>query len=152
MKSSLLLSIVTLNLANIRSQPTCCQMSQAKPNVSNMEPVNGYTANVNEWITFKAEVTGACGVCSVNINIQGYALTNHEVRETIGCPSGYFCKDYRFPTMGENWWNIKAIDNCGMKRITGDAHFCIGACPRYLSLSVEALSNKDALSNIDAVN
>ena len=152
MKPSLLLSLAAIKLASITSQPTCCQISQVKPNVSNIEPKNGYTANVNEWITFKAEVTGACGVSSVNINLQGYALTNHEVRETVGCPSGYFCKDYRFATMGENWWHIEAIDNCGIKRMTGDAHFCIGACPRYLRSSAEALSNMDALSNTVANN
>ena len=109
-----------------------------------MQPSNKYTANVNEWITFKAEVNDACGIASVSIDIQGYALSGHETRDTVGCPAGHFCKDYRFSSTGENSWTVEAVDNCGLRRITGAAHFCVGSCPRYLRLSAEALSDKDS--------
>ena len=111
-----------------------------KPNISYMEPVTGFTANVNEWITFKAKVNDQCGVSDVSLEIQGYALTGYETKDTIDCPSGYFCKDYRFPTMGENWWHVEAIDSCGVKRITGDARFYIGSCPRHLRSPMKAAS------------
>ena len=152
MKTLLLISLVTLKTTAVVSQVTCCTIDHTKPNVSNMQPANQFSANVNEWITFKAEVNDACGVASVNINIEGYALNGHETRDTIDCPPGQFCKDYRFPTMGENWWTVEATDGCGLKRITGDAHFCIGSCPRYLRSSAEALSNTEALSKIDPGN
>ena len=111
-----------------------------------------FTANVNEWITFKAEVNDAWSVASVNIKIEGCALTGHETRDTIYCPPGHYCKDYCFPTMGENLSKVEATDGRGLQRITGDAHFCIGPCPIHLRSSAEALSNTDALSNIDPEN
>ena len=143
MKTFTLISLLLANISAVTSQPTCCEVDHTKPNVSNMQPTNRYTADVNEWITFKAKVNDACGVASVNISIQGYALSGYETRETVSCPAGYFCRDYRFPTTGENSWTVEAVDNCGLRRITGAANFCVGSCPRYLRSSTEALSRKD---------
>ena len=142
MKIFTLISLLLSNISVVASQVTCCEVDRTKPNVSNMQPSNKYTANVNEWITFKAEVNDACGIASVSINIQGYALSGHETRETVGCPAGHFCRDYRFPAMGENSWTVEAVDNCGLRRITGAAYFCVGSCPRYLRSLAEAISDK----------
>ena len=145
MKTLLLLSILASKIKTIVSA-TCCELDHTKPNVSNIYPVNGITVNANDWVTFKAEINDNCGVSSVNISIQGYALDKHETRDTVSCPPGYFCRDYRFLTVGENWWTVEATDSCGLQRITGQTHFCVGSCPRYLR------SLKDSLYQTDSEN
>ena len=116
MKIFLLISLLLSNIATTISQGTCCADDNTKPNVSNIQPANKYTANVNEWITFKAKVNDRCGIESVHIDIHGYALTGHEVRDTVGCPPGFFCKDYRFQTMGENYWTVSKSHNSVLPR------------------------------------
>merc|ERR1712157_3436 len=96
---------------------TCCELDHTKPNVSDMSPPNGY------------------------------AINGYQTKKTESCPPGYHCLDYKFPTTGQNWWNMEATDVCGLRRITGNANFCVGACPRYLRESKETISESIADGN-----
>ena len=114
---------------------TCCDVDHDSPNVSDRSPTVGTVVGTNEWTTFSAAISDNCGLAQVHVNVYGYALSGFQTRITPSCPPGYYCLDYSFPTSGQNWYSVEAIDNCGLKRTLGNSTFCVESCPRDLRLS-----------------
>ena len=131
---SLLISKITLILAD-------------KSIIEDLQPQDGYYADLGTWITFMAKVDDDCGVKDVNIRIHGYALVGYESRDSASCPLGYFCKDYTFAAVGQNWWKVEVENLCGQYTETPSQYFCADVCPRYLRNSINSEPIYDSLEN-----
>ena len=143
----LALTLAVLNLSYAGADITCCDLDHNSPNVSDRKPVVGTVIGANQWTTFSASVNNNCGLQQVNINVYGYALSEHQTRATPSCPPGYFCLDYSFPSSGQNWYSVEATDNCGLKRTLGNSTFCVESCQRNLRSSAKSLLVTSSTNN-----
>ena len=134
------LLLISLLLSKISS------LVAAKSVITDMQPQQGYYADLGTWTTFMAKVEDGCGVEDVNIRIHGYSLVGYESRDSESCPSGYFCKDYIFASAGQNWWKIEVENLCGQYTETPSQYFCTETCPRHLRTSLDEHIN-DRLKN-----
>ena len=131
---SLIISNVSSTLAN-------------KSIIEDLQPQEGYRADLGTWITFMAKVNDDCGVKDVNIRIHGYAVEGYKSRDSGSCPSGYFCKDYTFAVLGQNWWKVEVENLCGQYTETQSQYFCADVCPRYLRNSIKKGPRNDRHKN-----
>ena len=131
---SILISKITLTSAD-------------KSIITDLLPKEGYHADLGKWITFMAKVEDDCGIKDVNIRIHGYAVVGYQSRDSTSCPSGFFCKDYTFAAVGQNWWKVEVENLCGQYTETPSQYFCADICPRYLRNSINSESITDPLKN-----
>ena len=122
--SLLLISLLSLSFVQIMAVP---------PVVTDMQPADGFYADIGVWVTFMAKIHDPdCGMGDVHINIFGHAVVGYESRDSPSCPSGYFCKDYMFAIPGQNWWTIEVESLCAHYVQAPIHYFCVDVCPRHL--------------------
>ena len=138
MKCLILISLLISKIISITAE---------KSIIADLQPQEGYHADLGQWITFMAKVDDDCGVKDVNIRIHGYAVTGYKSRDSESCPSGYFCKDYTFAAVGQNWWKVEVENLCGQYTETQSQYFCAHVCPRYLRNSIKGVEMNERLEN-----